>query len=82
MRFATHVDDLAPLKGDDDESVERLEVHGDHREKSNRMVLGGDDGARGEESQYGCNYVAKKVDRPSILGPVASLVQPGRARAP
>ena len=31
-------------------------------------VLGGDDGARGEESREGSDYVAKEVDHRAILG--------------
>jgi hypothetical protein len=33
MRGDTYVDDPATVEGDDDERVERLEVHGDHREE-------------------------------------------------
>jgi hypothetical protein len=41
-------------------------------------VLGGDDRARGEESQDDRDYVAKEVDHRAILGPVFSQVQPRR----
>jgi hypothetical protein len=44
-------------------------------------VLGGDDRARSEESQDGCDNVAKEVDHRAILGPVVSQVQPRRAHA-
>jgi hypothetical protein len=47
-----------------------------------QQVLGGDDGARGEESQDGRDYVAKEVEHRAILGPVVSQVQPRRVRAP
>jgi hypothetical protein len=33
VRGDTHVDDPAALEGDDDQRVERLEVHSDHREQ-------------------------------------------------
>jgi hypothetical protein len=39
-------------------------------------VLGGDNGARGEESRGGSNYVAKEVDHRAILGPTVWHVQP------
>jgi hypothetical protein len=45
-------------------------------------VLGGDDGARSDESQDRCECVAKEVDHLSTLGPGVSLVQSGRARTP
>jgi hypothetical protein len=44
-------------------------------------VLGGDDGARGEESRDGSDYVAEEVDHRAILGPVVSQIQLRRVRA-
>jgi hypothetical protein len=41
-----------------------------------QKVLGGDDRARGEEAQDGCDYVAKEGDHRAILDPVVSQGQP------
>jgi hypothetical protein len=45
-------------------------------------VLGDDDGARGEESRDGSDYVAKEIDHRAILTPAVWHVQPSRAHAP
>jgi len=46
-----------------------------------QKVLGGDGRVRGEESQDGCDDIAKEVDHRAILGPVVSQVQSRRTHA-
>jgi hypothetical protein len=79
VRGDTHVDDPAALEGDHDERVERLEVHGDHREKVARPYLPGvvpEKGPPAASDAHGSLVDRKERPHPCAFRVVEHVVEP------